>query len=373
MPYYRQKELLDETPLRFDLERPSSRAPRRCGFPARSWPTRPRGRLFIADSNHNRIVVARLDGTLLDVIGSGAAGRSRRRFRHGPVQPAARHGPGRQRRCTWPTPRTTCIRRVDLAAGKVTTVAGTGRQAREPAAARRGTADPRTHGPEQPLGPVRCTATISTSPWPAATRSGRCGSTARRSAPMRATAGRTSSTARCCRSRPYQAGLRLVRPAQRPGQRRQVALRGRQRRQFDPRRAARSAAARSARSSAPSRLPVARLFTFGDVDGPAAQVRFQHPLGVAFHDGTTLRGRHLQPQDPRRRSGRRDDADARRHAASRATTTTRPASSSRAGWPWPAGKLFVADTNNHLIRVIDLSSRRVSTLAIAGLKPGLRG
>ena len=34
-----------------------------------------------------------------------------------------------------------------------------------------------------------------------------------------------------------------------------------------------------------------------------------------------------------------------------------------------AGKLFVADTNNHLIRVIDLKTLQVSTLAIAGLKP----
>ena len=32
-------------------------------------------------------------------------------------------------------------------------------------------------------------------------------------------------------------------------------------------------------------MPVARLFTFGDVDGPAGQARFQHPLGVAFHEG----------------------------------------------------------------------------------------
>ena len=34
-----------------------------------------------------------------------------------------------------------------------------------------------------------------------------------------------------------------------------------------------------------SQLPVARLFTFGDVDGPAGKARFQHPLGVAFYEG----------------------------------------------------------------------------------------
>ena len=34
-----------------------------------------------------------------------------------------------------------------------------------------------------------------------------------------------------------------------------------------------------------SRLAAARLFTFGDVDGPAAEVRLQHPLGIACYDG----------------------------------------------------------------------------------------
>jgi hypothetical protein len=41
-----------------------------------------------------------------------------------------------------------------------------------------------------------------------------------------------------------------------------------------------------------------------------------------------------------------------------------PAGSSKA-----AGKLFVADTNNHLIRVVDLADQSVSTLAISGLQP----
>ena len=33
------------------------------------------------------------------------------------------------------------------------------------------------------------------------------------------------------------------------------------------------------------------------------------------------------------------------------------------------GKLYVADTNNHLVRVIDLKDGRVSTLNLAGLTP----
>jgi hypothetical protein len=37
-------------------------------------------RLFIADSNHNRIVIARLDGTLLETIGTGEAGAANGAF-----------------------------------------------------------------------------------------------------------------------------------------------------------------------------------------------------------------------------------------------------------------------------------------------------
>ena len=66
IPYYRRKGLLDETPLRLRSCGRQGRAARRCDFPARSWPTPQGKRLFIADSNHNRIVVARLDGTLVD-------------------------------------------------------------------------------------------------------------------------------------------------------------------------------------------------------------------------------------------------------------------------------------------------------------------
>ena len=34
-----------------------------------------------------------------------------------------------------------------------------------------------------------------------------------------------------------------------------------------------------------SRLPAGRLFTFGDVDGQGAKVRLQHALDVLYHDG----------------------------------------------------------------------------------------
>jgi len=75
LPYYRDKGLLDETPVRFDLERERvADTPLR--FPGKVLADEPSQRLFIADSNHNRIVVASTDGTLIDTIGAGGIGAS---------------------------------------------------------------------------------------------------------------------------------------------------------------------------------------------------------------------------------------------------------------------------------------------------------
>ena len=61
--YYRKKGTLDETPVHFDLAAERGRG--HAAALSRQNPGRRAGdRLFIADSNHNRIVIARLDGTL---------------------------------------------------------------------------------------------------------------------------------------------------------------------------------------------------------------------------------------------------------------------------------------------------------------------
>src|SRR4029077_12288350 len=56
IPYYRKKGAPDETPLRFDLAAYSApQAPLR--YPGKILADEPGNRLFIADSNHNRIVI----------------------------------------------------------------------------------------------------------------------------------------------------------------------------------------------------------------------------------------------------------------------------------------------------------------------------
>ncbi len=87
------------------------------------------GRLYIADTNHNRVIVTTLEGTAVQVIGSGAADlldglADAAAFNH--PQGLAVDGETLYVADT----DNHAIRHVDLAAGQVTTIAGTGEQAR---------------------------------------------------------------------------------------------------------------------------------------------------------------------------------------------------------------------------------------------------
>jgi DNA-binding beta-propeller fold protein YncE len=115
----------------------------------------------------------------------------------------------------------------------------------------------------------------------------------------------------------------------------------------------------------------ATLFEFGDVDGQAERVRFQHPLGVAWHDGklyvADTYNNKIKVVDVAQRACRtlagtgkpgRDDAPDGAKA-----TFNEPSGLSIA-----SGTLYVADTNNHVIRVVGLSAPfAVSTLHLEGL------
>ena len=85
------------------------------------------GRLFIADSNHNRIVV---DESRRQVaVRRSAAARSAAAdgaFDACELQSSARDGAGRATCCTSPTPRITCCGRSIWRRRQVTTIAGTG-------------------------------------------------------------------------------------------------------------------------------------------------------------------------------------------------------------------------------------------------------
>ncbi len=129
-----------------------------------------------------------------------------------------------------------------------------------------------------------------------------------------------------------------------------------------------------------SRLPANRLFTFGDVDGAAVTARFQHPLGLLYYEGkiyvADTYNSKIRVVDPANGSVRTLAAKVENEAAAKGTF---PFSLGQKSGPSPffepggltaaGGKLYVADTNNHAIRTVDLKTGEATTLAIAGLKP----
>jgi hypothetical protein len=111
------------------------------------------------------------------------------------------------------------------------------------------------------------------------------------------------------------------------------------------------------------------LFEFGDVDGAGDDVRLQHPLGVFAVDDKILiadtYNHKIKKLDPKTRAvktflgtGKPGQADGT------AASFYEPAGLSVAN-----GKLYIADTNNHAIRVVDLKTKQTSTLNIKGLQP----
>ncbi|ETW94559.1 MAG: hypothetical protein ETSY1_34325 [Candidatus Entotheonella factor] len=111
------------------------------------------------------------------------------------------------------------------------------------------------------------------------------------------------------------------------------------------------------------------LFTFGDRDGPGRTVKLQHPQGVAVS-----RGRVFIADTYNHKIKQFDPATGQVHTlAGTGTAGYRDGTLDQALFYEPGGlsvdgdKLYVADTNNHRIRVIDLMTGVVSTLAFDGL------
>jgi DNA-binding beta-propeller fold protein YncE len=108
------------------------------------------------------------------------------------------------------------------------------------------------------------------------------------------------------------------------------------------------------------------LFEFGDVDGIGDKVRLQHALGVAYHDGkiyvADTYNSKIKMIDPEKHScetllGGEPDG-----------WLAGPLFNEPAGISYAGGKLYVADTNAHRIRVVDLKEKKVSTLKLQGVE-----
>ena len=118
------------------------------------------------------------------------------------------------------------------------------------------------------------------------------------------------------------------------------------------------------------------LFAFDDVDGQGDEARLQHCLGVAFANGelyiADTYNNKIKQYDPKTRAvktlaGTREPGDA--DSVDKDGKPSVPRFYQPAGLSVADSTLYVADTNNHEIRSIDLKAQTVKTLDLGALKP----
>jgi thiol-disulfide isomerase/thioredoxin len=349
--YHKPRGELDTTPLVFPSEdsRPHSEA---LLFPGKVLANAAGNRLFISDTGHNRIVVTDLKGNAIATIGSGEAA-----LKNGEYERAAFHRP--QGMCLIDSTlyvadtENHAIRAVDLESKIVRTLAGTGEQAIR---------DPRLRFQ------ARAEGTPLNSPWDLLQN------------PLK----------------PQELLIAMAGPHQlwaldlEAGTVRVWAGSGRENIIDGPPDAAAFAQPSGLATDGKS-LFVAdsevsgiravdlqsrrvdtvvgvHLFGFGDVDGTGDKVRLQHCLGVAYADGK------LYIADTYNNKIKVCDPPARKVAAflgqrKPGFQDETPAFDQPGGLSIAGSTLFVADTNNHAIRAVDLQTRSVQTLKLNGVSP----
>jgi DNA-binding beta-propeller fold protein YncE len=315
-------------------------------FPGKVLVDEAGARLFVADTGHHRIVEASLDGGIVRVFGDGSAGRE-----DATAEAARFHSPQGMAvdgATLWVADAGNhLIRRVDLESGRVSTAAGTGRQAMW----------------QQSDGGAALEISLN-SPWDLA-HDGRLLFVAMAGPHQlwlldagRKMVIRYAGTGAEGRHDGHVDEAAFAQPSG-------LALVGRELYVAD-------AEANIVRAVALPPMNLVRtlaggdLFEFGDVDGVGDAARLQHPLGLcSVVDGVLVadtynhRLRHLDPVTGRVQrwagSGRPGHVD----GAAATACFYEPGGLSATG-----RHVYVADTNNHAVRVVDLASREVRTLGI---------
>jgi thiol-disulfide isomerase/thioredoxin len=343
---FRKRGELNEQPLKLVLER-AKVGDLPLAFPGKLLADAATDRLFIADSNHNRIVVTKLDGTLVDTIGAGEAGATDGAFDKATFyrpQGLALSGDSLYVADT----ENHLIRRVDLKSRTVETIAGTGKQMRQ----------------YFQSGPARQVALSS--PWDLQL------------------AGNTLYIAMAGPHQIWQLDLsknevstfagsgreaRLDGPLLESGFAQPSGLAVSNQTLFVADSESNIIRAIDLASGRVKTLVGGDLFEFGDVDGSGDDVRLQHPLGLLAYGDKILiadtynhKIKELDPKQKRVNSlfgaGKPGQADG-----------AAPSFYEPGGLALANGKLYIADTNNHAIRVVDLKTRQASTLRLNGLTP----
>jgi sugar lactone lactonase YvrE len=111
------------------------------------------------------------------------------------------------------------------------------------------------------------------------------------------------------------------------------------------------------------------LFDFGDIDGTGTEARLQHPLGIVWDEASG----DLLIADTYNSKIKRIDPETGETTSYLGADHgwedgTEPLFYEPGGLAIDSGILYVADTNNHVVRVIDLVTGRTSTLILNGIQ-----
>ena len=317
-------------------------------------------RLFIADTNHNRIVVTNLDGQVQSVVGSGAED-----FADGDYASAAfDHPQGMELvgdSLYVADTENHAIRRVNLDAGTVDTIAGTGQQGH----------DRRAAGPG--------TQIALSSPWDLAHHEGtlyiamagthqlwRLSLSDGMVCPHAGTGGESIDNGPLATATLAQPSGIVVGNDRSGSPILYFA---------DSETSSVRSAGIDPVTGRVATLVGIDLFAFGDRDGVEHHVRLQHPIGIEWHQGEIFLAdtynHKIKKVLPLTRSVQTvlgSGAMGLHDGAGKLATFSEPSGLSFA--VFENGRqplLYIADTNNHAIRVADFDADEVRTLEIKGL------
>ncbi|HEX8236220.1 MAG TPA: thioredoxin-like domain-containing protein [Abditibacteriaceae bacterium] len=350
---FRQSGKLNVTPVKFALEAARVAAtPLR--YPGKVLADAASNRLFIADTNHNRIVISDLNGNVKAVAGSGEMGLQDGAFDLATFRSPQGMALGANKSVLYVADTENhAIRALDLNKGTVTTLAGTGQQAPWRSTGGVGTgAQLASPWDVEQLGDTLYIAMAGPHQiWAMNLKTRRVGPYAGSGQEARID-GSLQSAALAQPSDLATDGQKLFFADSESSSVRTVDLQTQE---------ARSARVRTLAGGGAG----PNLFDFGDVDGSGTGVRLQHPLGVEYSAGRVyvadtynhkIKAIDLQNNSIETLTGK---GGGHQDGPARAAQFYEPGGLSLAGT-----RLFVADTNNHAIRVIDLNSKQVSTLQL---------
>lgn len=347
--HYEEERKLNLKPFHYAPEAGKVR-PSLLDFPGKLAADKKSDTLVISDSNHNRVLLTDLEGRIKDVIGSGKEG-----LKDGNFKTAEFFRP--QGVCLDPETQAIyvadtenhAIRKIDLKNGTVSTLAGTGKQA----------AAYNQEGPGKTIN--------LNSPWDVLKKGdllyiAMAGS--HQIWTLDLTTGAARVFAGSSRENIQDGPLPQAALAQTSG----LSTDGQHLYFVDSETSSLRETGFSPSDSVTT-LVGKGLFDFGDVNGPASHALFQHPIGLAYHDGA------VYVADTYNNQVRRYDLKTRtvstllggEESGLRDGDAAQSRLNEPCGLAFAGDRLYIADTNNQLIRVYDLKAKKISSLTLSGM------